>query len=110
MRRRFMAWTVGTRTLVSISSSSSGVPSGAGRVGAHAAGVGAGVAVEGALVVLRRRQRHDGPAGDQGQDAQLLAFEPLLDDDLPAGGAAELLAHHDAVDGGEGLLAACCRR
>ena len=47
---------------------------------------GPGVAVEGGLVVLRRRQRQDRPAGDQGQEAQLLAVEPLLDDDLPAGG------------------------
>ena len=49
-------------------------------------------------------KRHDGPARHQGQHAQLLALEPLFDDDLPAGGAAELLAHHDAFDGGQGLF------
>ena len=75
-----------------------------GAVGAHAAGVRSCIAVKRRLVILRRRQRHDGPARHQGQDAQLLALQPLLDDHFSAGVAAELLADHDAVDGGQGFF------
>ena len=50
------------------------------------------------------RQRDDGAARDQGQDAQFLPVEPLFDDDLPPRRPAELLAHHDALDGRQRLL------
>ena len=33
-----------------------------------------------------------GPTGDQGHQAKLFALETLFDDDLPAGGSAELFA------------------
>ena len=50
------------------------------RVGAHAAGVRAGVAVAEALVVLRGRERqHVGAVGEQEQ-RDLLAVEELLDE------------------------------
>ena len=56
------------------------------RIGAHAAGVGAGVAVADALVVLRRAERQRGPAVAQTEEARLLAVQEFLDDDLGAGG------------------------
>ena len=50
------------------------------RVGAHAAGVGAGVAVADALVVLRGAERHDGVAVAEQEERDLLAGEELLDE------------------------------
>ena len=58
-----------------------------GRVGAHAAGVGALVAVEGALVVLRRGERQHGLAVGEREEARFLAVEKLLDHELGAGRA-----------------------
>ena len=62
------------------------------RIGAHAAGVRAGVAVADALVVLRRAERQRGLAVAQAEEARLLAIEEFLDHHLGAGsaeGAAE---------------------
>lgn len=73
-----------------------------GRVRAHAARVGARVALADALVVLRRRERERRVAVREGEDRQLLAREELLDDDLLARGA-KLPADHDVVQAGERL-------
>ena len=62
-------------------------------VGAHAAGVGAQVAVEGALVVLRRAEEQRGLAVAQREDADLLAHETFLDDDRSPGGAVHPCLH-----------------
>ena len=57
------------------------------RICAHAPGIRALVAVEGALVVLRGRQRKSGCPVDQSEKACLLAVEKLLDHHLCAGRA-----------------------
>ena len=54
-------------------------------VGAHSAGVRAGIAVESALVVLRGRQGQNGLTIGDCQDADFLAVEPFLDDQLIPG-------------------------
>jgi hypothetical protein len=56
-----------------------------GGVDAHAAGVGAGVALADALVILRGRERRDVLAVAEAEEADLVAFEELLDDHLPFG-------------------------
>ena len=71
------------------------------RIGAHAAGVRAGVAVADALVILRGSQRQRGLAVDEGEEACLLAFEKFLDHDLGAGRAER--AGEARVDGRLGL-------
>ena len=68
-----------------------------GRVGTHAPGVRTLVVIVGPLVVLARLERDDRPAVGQGQDADLLAVEPLLDDQPVAPLAVEPL-DHDLVD------------
>ncbi len=68
-----------------------------GRIGAHAAGVGAGVAVAHALVVLRGAEGQAGRAVDQHEERRLLAGHHLLDHHLGAG-RAEAAAEH-VVDG-----------
>ena len=73
-------------------------------VGAHAAGVRAGVAVVGRFVILGRRERDDRPAVGDGQHAGLLAVEPLLDHQPVAGGAEDFLPG-DFIDGIQGLVA-----
>ena len=76
-----------------------------GTIGAHAAGVRAGVAVERRLVVLGRLERDDRlPVGNR-QHAGLLAVEPLLDHQPVAGGAEDFLAG-DLLDRSDGLVAA----
>ncbi len=77
------------------------IEDGRGRVGAHAAGVGAGVAIADALVVLRACERHGGLAIAEGEEGGLLAVHELLDDE-EAGGRAELAAEH-GVDLGFGF-------
>src|SRR5487761_1501988 len=72
------------------------------RISAHAAGVGSGIAVADALVVLRRGEAERALAVDQREVADLLALEEILDDDLGAGGA-EFLRHHRGIDGGQRL-------
>ena len=74
-----------------------------GRVGAHAAGVGARVAVADALVILRRRQRQRVRAVDEREEARLLALEEFLDHDLAAGLAER--AGEAGVDRGLGFCA-----
>jgi len=69
-----------------------------GRIGAHAAGIGSGVALADALVVPRRGERQRMRAVDQREEARLLALEKLLDDHFCPGGA-EALRHHGLVDG-----------
>ena len=81
------------------------------RVGAHAAGVRALVAVVGALVVLRGQQRDDGGAVGDREQRHLGPVEVLLDDEPPAEVgqrvAGEVLrdgevdAHVDALAGSE---------
>ena len=56
-----------------------------------------------ALVVLGRGQRQRMLPVDQGEEAQLLAFEEFLDDDFGSGGAEDLVGHH-GVDRFAGLL------
>ena len=87
-----------------------------GGVDAHAAGVGAGVALADAFVVLRGNQRGHVFAVGQAEKADLVAFEELLDDDLLLGcaqqraveqalrgfkGDAARLADNDALAGGQ---------
>ena len=86
------------------------------RIGAHAAGVGSLVAVEGALVVLRADQRQRMLAVAQREEARLLADQEFLDHHRGAGGAEAVarqhvarrldrlldrLGHDDALAGGE---------
>ena len=85
------------------------------RIGAHAAGVGPGIAFAHRLVILRRLQRQHGLTVDQGEVARLLAYKHLLDHELGAGlaeGAAQHsprriegfglgLRQHDTLAGGE---------
>ncbi len=56
-----------------------------GGVDAHAAGVGAGVALADALVVLRGNERRDVLAVTEAEEADLVALEEFLDDDLLLG-------------------------
>ena len=86
-------------------------------VDAHAARVGAKVAVEGALVVLRGGQGHEGLAVGEGQKRALGPFHHLFHDDGRAGiakDAAEALVntlegllgglgHDDALAGGKSV-------
>ncbi len=72
------------------------------RIGAHPAGIGAGIAVADPLVVLRRGQRQYVLAIDQREKAGFLAPEKLLDDDLGAGRAEAARREHH-VDRGMGL-------
>ena len=64
------------------------------RIGAHAAGVGALVAVEHALVVLRGDQRDRGLAVAEREERRLLAVEEFLDHHLGAGVAQAAAEHH----------------
>ena len=64
------------------------------RVGAHASGVGALVALERSLVVAGGCERHDvRPIGD-GEQRKLRSFEPLLDHDLLPASPKALLDEH----------------
>ena len=65
------------------------------RVAAHAAGVGALVAVEDPLVVLGRGERHDVLAVAERQQRELLALEELLEHDRRR---AEALLGEEDVD------------
>ena len=76
---------------------------GGGAVGAHAAGIGALVAVIGGLVVLGGRQGNGGLAVAQAEEGGFLAHEELLDDELGTGGTVRTLAH-DVVHGIQGFL------
>ena len=65
-----------------------------GRVRAHAAGVGAAVAVLQPLVILRRGQREHVAAVDHDDEARLLAGEEFLDDHACAGVAHRVVDQH----------------
>ena len=66
---------------------------GVGGDGAHAAGVEAGVAVVGALVVHGRDHRHHGLAVGKGQHGHFRALQKLLDDHAVAALAKGVVAH-----------------
>ena len=72
------------------------------RVDAHAAGVGAAVAVEHRLVVAAERHVHDGRAVGEGVRRGLRAAQPLLDQH-PRAGLAERACHHRRLDRLEGF-------
>ena len=65
-----------------------------GGVGAHAAGVGAGVAFADALVVLRGGEGDCVFAVAEGEEGELFAFEKLFEDDLGLGDAEESAGEH----------------
>ena len=69
------------------------------RIGAHAAGVRAGVAVTDALVVLAGGQCQNVLAVDHDDEAGFLAFQKLLDDDA-CSCFAQFVAGEHVVDGG----------
>ena len=71
------------------------------RVGAHAASVGAGVAIANALVILSTGERDCGLAVAEGEEGGFLTVHELLDDER-GGGCAELAAEH-GVDFGFGF-------
>ena len=66
-----------------------GVEKRIGGVDAHAAGVGAGVALADALVILRGNERRHVLAVAEAEKADLVALEELLDDDLLLGRSRE---------------------
>ena len=88
------------------------------RIGAHAAGIGPLVVVEGTLVVLRGDQRQDVLAVTEREEAHLLADQEFLDHDRGAGRAEAVarqhvarrldrlldrLGHDDALAGGKAI-------
>ena len=72
-------------------------------IGAHAAGVQPEIAVERALVILRRREEFRGLAVAEGVEGNLHPFKKLLNDDARAG-AAKGFADQNLVDGPVRLL------
>ena len=85
------------------------------RIGAHPTGVGAGVAIAGALVVARRTERDDGATVAQRKDANLAAFETLFEQHVGAAAGYAVVSvpvrqhrlrrrdagrHDDALSGG----------
>src|SRR5262249_26472649 len=85
------------------------VDAGDGRVGAHPTGVGAGVALPGALEVARGSERQDVAAVAEREQGKLVAFEQLLDDHVvaeAAGGGKSVLELVPRV-ADEDALAAC---
>ncbi|GAA3228199.1 hypothetical protein GCM10020256_40270 [Streptomyces thermocoprophilus] len=92
-----------------------GVGPGQRGVGAHATGVGALVAVERALEVLRGLERDDRLAVGDGEQGDLRAVQELLDDDPLAGGGVRLgglqvVGDDDALAGGETVVLDDVRR
>ena len=97
------------------SSTSFGSAHGQRGVRAHAAGVGALVAVERALEVLGGLERDDGLAVGDGEEGDLGAVEELLDDHAVAGervlaGRGEVVGDDDALAGGEAVVLDDVRR
>ena len=70
-----------------------------GRIRAHAAGVGAGVAVADAFVILGGWEDDVVAAGDDDEDRGFLAEETVLDEELAAGGAEFAAVEHVAHGG-----------
>ena len=64
------------------------------RIGAHAAGIRSLVAIEGALVILRRSQRERGRAVAEREERGLLAVKKFLDDQFGAGLTEAAAQHH----------------
>ena len=64
------------------------------RIGPHAAGVRPGIAVAGALVILRRGKRDRSLAIAQREEGGFLAVEEFLDHDFAAGLAQGAAEHH----------------
>ena len=93
----------------SILAASSGVTGARGRMAAHAAGIGAGVALAGALVVLGRLQHQHALAVGQCEGAHFLARKAILDHDRRARLTEGALDHRRA-DGCFGLLDPLPRR
>ena len=73
-----------------------------GAVGAHAAGVGSGVALADRLVVLGRFEHVDRSAVDQGQDREFRPLQAFFDDD-GGSGLAERAILHDGFEGEQPL-------
>lgn len=73
------------------------------RICAHAARVGARIALAYPLVVLGWGQAPDGVAVAEAEDAAFLARHEFLDDDLVAR-RAEFSVEHDLLEGGVGFL------
>ena len=73
-----------------------------GRVGAHAAGIGALIVIEDTLVILRRCQRKNMLAVGQDHERDFFAVEKFFDDDFVAG-FAKGFSHQDLVDGAYAL-------
>ena len=73
-----------------------------GRIGAHAAGVGAGIALSDTFVVLRGGKDDVVAAGDDDEDAGFFTEEAVFDEQLAARGA-EFIAGEHFADGGLGL-------
>ena len=65
----------------------SGAGDGRGRISAHAAGIGAFVAIIDALVILRRAERDRGFAVADREEAGLFAGQKILDHNALAGRA-----------------------
>ena len=84
-----------------------GADHGCRRIGAHAAGVGAGVRFADPLVVLAGRHRQRGVAIGDNDVAGFLAFEEFLDDDARPGIAQGLRAEH-VVQGLFGIAKGQC--
>jgi exodeoxyribonuclease VII large subunit len=57
---------------------------GGGRISAHAAGIGAGIALSNALMILGRTKGDNGTAIGKGKEAGFLAFHKFLDDNAGA--------------------------
>ncbi len=72
---------------------SAGGDEGGGRVGAHAAGVGASISVVAALVILRGGERQYGLVAGHDDEAHFLALQEFFDDD-GAAGRSEAAAEH----------------
>jgi len=64
-----------------------------GRIGAHAARIGAKVAVEPSLVILGRGKRNDLEAACHDDEADLFTLDEFLDDDASAGRAEAPVEH-----------------
>lgn len=76
---------------------------GAGSICSHATSVWAGVSVANALVVLGGRERGNGVAVAEGQDAALFTLEEFLNDDH-ASCVAKLSVEHNVLESGVGFV------
>ena len=79
-------------------------------VGAHPAGVGAGIALADALVILRRAKRHQRGAVGEDEEARLLAFKEFLDHRLRLAVREQRVERGLGLGAGEGDDDALARR